>query len=749
MGSTATVRTISEATGEHESTVRRTLSRAATLWIWKKGAGGNERHFLTANMPDKYRIALAAKNFSPVIEPAVGECAGIGTEAAAKIMAEKAAEQERKQIAMETGIAEFERLPEKRKKEAQARLSLLQICDSFVAAARYPVKRHARRSKTGDQAFVEAYNAGLIDVPEQIKSIIGGKTSYSTLRRIADAYYAGGIAALAFNYHNPKRGCTDLTDQQQDEVLKLMCRNPETSGKNIQRGLQGRFGADVPSVSVINRFRTRWISDNSELWLFYTNPDAWKDKRMFAFGSASEYVERLNQLWEADSTPADVMLVDGRHSIIGMIDVYSRRMQLFVSKTSKASSIVALIRHCLIDWGVPESIKTDNGKDYVSSHLERVLHGLSIDHRLCVPFHGWEKPHVERAFKTFLHGLVELMPNYIGHNVTERKAIEARRSFADRVMDKDSEPVAINMSAAELQKFCNEWANLIYHNDAHGGLDGKTPLDMVRGWRQPVRRISDLRALDMLLLPAPDNNGIRTISKKGIRVDNRQYQSQEFAGHVGEAVYVLLDPADLGTIYVYTVNERDERAFLCPAIDPEWAGIDMAGFASKAKKHQDKIMREAKRELTQLSKSAGEQEAYQEYIEMRRGQVANIIEFPAPSSEHSTQALAEGGKAVQAVDALRGLDNGDETLHVDLDAEALSLVQTPKKEEKIVVLRTDADEYIELRTRLKNERRKLTAEEYQWLTWFYGESKSGKSYKALEGDLRVKIGVAQEGMGQA
>ncbi len=36
-----------------------------------------------------------------------------------------------------------------------------------------------------------------------------------------------------------------------------------------------------------------------------------------------------------DSTPADVMLKDGRHSIIGVIDLYSRRVKLHVSKTSQ------------------------------------------------------------------------------------------------------------------------------------------------------------------------------------------------------------------------------------------------------------------------------------------------------------------------------------------------------------------------------------------------------------------------------
>jgi len=746
MKRTATAAEIAAAVGISRQAVVKKLSQNIR-YKWVKGTSGSEKHYFHIFLPEAWRIALSAKAAVPEVEPLAGEDARIGADAAKQIIAARAEEKERQQIAVEAGAATFEQLPEQRKKEAQARFALLQICDAFVAAARYDIKRYARRSKTGDRAFAAAYNSGKIAVSDDVKTIIGEKTSCSTIRRIADAYYRGGIAGLAFQYHNPKRGSTALPEQQQEEVLRIMCRNPATSSLNIQRGLQGRFGMDVPSASVINRFRIRWTEENEDLWLFYTNPDEWKSRRMFAFGSASEHIERLNQLWEADSTPADVMLADGRHSIIGMIDVYSRRLRLLVSKTSRAVSVTALLRHCIIDWGVPEVLKTDNGKDYVSSHVVITLDHLGITQKLCRPFHGWEKPHIERSFKTFLHGLVELMPNYIGHNVVERQAIRARESFAERIMDKNSEPVEINMTSRELQKFCDEWTNFVYHHDRHEGLDGKKPIDMARNWRQPIRRITDMRALDMLLLPAPDNGGKRTISKKGIRIDNRLYQSPEFAGYVGETVYVLLDPADLGTVYVYTVNDHDERYFLCPAIDPVWLGIDLAGFASLSKKHQDKYMREKKRELTKLGKEEGSREAYQDYMELRKSQVDNIIEFPGSAMDYSTPMLVEAGKAVAASDALKKTGEEQDSLLIEAIAEELAKVK-PVKQEKIVLLRSDADQYDLIRSQTKATKRKLTKSEYDFLTEYYGTA-SGRTYMALEGDLRVKVGVEEKGQAQA
>jgi hypothetical protein len=739
---TATATEIAKIVGISRQAAEKNLKRHGTRYIWKQGQGGNEKHYFASSMPESYRIALAAADAVADVSMPTWTDAEIGTDAAKEILTAKAVESEREQIAKEAGMAAFARLPEHRKREAQARFSLLQICDAFVKAAGFTLKRHALRSKTGDQAFVQAYNDGKISVSDDIKEIIGETTSYSTLKRIADAYYATGIAGLAFNYHNPKRGCTALSDEQQNEVITLMCRNPHTSSHNILKGLQGKFGMNVPSVSVIGRFRGRWVEENNELWMFYTNPDEWKNKRMFAFGSASDHVERLNQLWEADSTPADLMLVDGRHSLIGMIDVYSRRFRLFVSKTSKATSVVALIRQCLIDWGVPEAIKTDNGKDYVSDHVVRVMHGLRIEQRLCTPFQGWEKPHIERAFRTFLHGMVELMPNFIGHNVAERKAIEARRSFAERVMNKDSEPVAVNMTAVELQKFCNEWTNFVYLHDAHGGLQGKKPIDMVRGWREPIRRINDLRALDMLLMAAPTDGGLRTITKKGIQVDHRYYQSPEFAGFVGEKVFVLLDPADLGTVFTYLVNKDDERTFLCPAIDPEWVGIDRAGFANAARKHQNKIMTEERRKLNKIAKEAGEHEAYEGYMQLRKDQVGNVVEFPTISRDYTTPSLGEAAKAVIArVELAEDERQIVQRLKAVEEEVAENAARVMNREEKIVLLRSDADIYDQIRMQTKGRKRLLTQQEHDWLTGYY-ETNAGGMYRDLEGDLREKIGVA-------
>lgn len=55
---------------------------------------------------------------------------------------------------------------------------------------------------------------------------------------------------------------------------------------------------DVVHEQTIARFMTRWKKDNAQIWTFITHPDKWKNVYMPAFGSHSEGIERLNQLWE-------------------------------------------------------------------------------------------------------------------------------------------------------------------------------------------------------------------------------------------------------------------------------------------------------------------------------------------------------------------------------------------------------------------------------------------------------------------
>lgn len=745
---------ISAATGLNKSTISRRLDDISRFpYGWKNGPKGKEKHFFFEHLPEDMRLALVRFEAVPQTTPPACPLPTAGADAAIELLKAQAEKAEITRSQREEYGELFQTLPESKQQEAHARYALLREANEFVAASGITIRKGATRSKVGDKKFAEAYNNGLVKLDESVIKVVGPTTSAQTIRRLSKQYDEQGMYGLALKYNNPKRGSSTLSTPMQGFILAAMCENPMTSIKNIRKVLQGACGCmDVPSEGVITRFKKNWIKDNADLWLYYTDIDAWRNKRMFAFGSASANITELNQLWEADSTPADLMLTDGRHSIIGMIDVYSRRLTFVVSKTSKAASVIALTRKCLIDWGVPQEIKTDNGKDYVSNHVVSVLHNLEVLQTLCRPFHGEDKPHIERAFRTFLHGLVELLPGYIGHNVSERKAIEARRSFADRVMSENSSPVDVNMSSEDLQKFCDEWTNYIYHYDSHAGLNGKRPADMVQGSLANRRNITNIRALDMLLMPAPKDGGRRTVGKDGIRLNKRWYQAKELRGIAqGEKVHVLMDAVDMGTIYVYRQNKYGERQFVCAAIDPIYHGIDRAKFAITSRNHQEKFFREESRKLKKNAKAHGIREALNNYVGMRKDEVDNIIEVPFRTTEHITPALEEGAKAAEAVDVandeIRAMDNSLAANEIIID-EAAPPAEPKKKSKVINIFTCDSDRYLDIRSRVHLEKRKLTAKENLWLTEFY-TTESGYDYLEIEGDLRVKAGVEEAGQAEA
>ena len=610
---------------------------------------------------------------------------------------------------------------------ASRRAELLSLCSTFCRDAGYQIRNGYSRTKKGETDFLRLCRAGKIIVPDRISEKIK-IPSWTTLNRWYKAYDSHGVAGLSVKYKAHNRKATKLTASQQEKLTALMIRNPHASLANYRRGLQGAENSlDIPSDRVLLRFVERWKKENKELWQLTLNPAGRKDKHMFAVGDASGGVDRLYQLVEGDSSPADLMLnVDGklaRYSLIALIDIYSRQAQLLVAPTSTGNAIVAALRRWITTKGVMEGLRIDNGHDWVSNRVSGVLRDLEIDTTLCGKFKSEEKPFVERFFKTFLHGVLELCPHFIGHNVSERQAIEERKTFAERVLKTGGEPVETAATPEEFQRFCDDWTDIVYYNDEHSTL-GCSPAEMVRSWKHPVRRITDERMLDNLLLPAAHRNGLRRIRKQGVQVESGAnypyYAAEEFAEYAGRDVLVYTDPLDMGRIVCYLPDGEGGRKYLCEAVNLEWAGINRAEFASKLKKRQAKYVNEAKRALNRRVKAAAIDDVHNQYIELRKKQHAGVLELPKQVETVSTRAIEQA--------ALVG-----KTTNVVNSAPANNV--PPRR--KVIKLRSDSELYEEIRCSLRDTGREMTNRDVAFLRDFY-MTLTGKAALKLHGDLIQK-----------
>ncbi|EKD81730.1 MAG: hypothetical protein ACD_39C01666G0003 [uncultured bacterium] len=498
-------------------------------------------------------------------------------------------------------------------------------------------------------SFCRLYNECAFEIPDWLKEAIPS-VSQGSLMRWIKTVKREGISRLGGAHGNRKgSGIIDTTPGYKDFIESMIYDFPDCSAKHVYKGMLARYKTDIPSISTIERWMNRWKNQNKPLYANLRNPDQFRNQFMPAFGDASENITRLNQLWEMDSTPGDVMLVDGRHSIIGVIDVWGRLFRMLVTKTSKSEMIAALLRDTILKWGVPEAIKTDNGSDYTSKHIARTLGALGITQELCPPFQPQKKPHIERAFGTFTRDIVELLPGYIGHNVAEKKAIDERKSFADRLMKK-GEIAEVNLTAAQLQEICDNWSSKIYMFEQHRELK-MSPSAKVNSWRGEISRIENVRALDLLLAPAPNGDGMRSVTKKGISLDNLEYQAPELAAYIGERVAVRYDPLDVSKIVVYTSEmELVCEAICCGLIGIE--GVTRAELAAKATEISKKRIAEGKARLKSVSRKSNTKNIANEILKHCADSNDKIICLPGNNTSHSTPALESAAEAVALRDAM-------------------------------------------------------------------------------------------------
>ncbi|HEY9348136.1 MAG TPA: Mu transposase C-terminal domain-containing protein [Inquilinus sp.] len=467
--------------------------------------------------------------------------------------------------------------------------------------------------------------------------------SVPTLKRLQQRLDHEGLAALGGRSGRPKGSSQiDRDAEVRELIIGLVVDRPTLSNAIIIDAIEARFGVDrAPAKRTLDRWVAAWKTANKVLLAAETNPDAWRSKYRASFGSASEEAAGLNAIWEMDSTPADIMLLDGRHTIIGCIDVWSRRMILVVTPTSKAAAVAGTLRRAILAWGVPRVLRIDNGADYVADYTQRVIAALEIEPDAGPKYTPEHKPHIERGFKTWSHDLLELLPGYIGHNVAEQQVIRERKAFWQRLKDPNA-AIDIKMTAEQLQTFCDQWCEFRYAHRVHGQLGGLSPFQKAVSWTGAVRRITDEHALDLLLAPIA---GERVVRKKGIEVDGAWFVAPELALHVGEAVHVRQDPADLGRVHVFTAA----GAFVAIAVAVERLGIDRREVAMVARAKQKAQVAEGRKALKAIRRRANTGEVVQDILAAAEAKANRVIALPRAAEAHTTPALQEAAKAGQAL----------------------------------------------------------------------------------------------------
>lgn len=544
---------------------------------------------------------------------------------------------------------DFDHRAERRR---NAKLIVLRAAERFRAQT-------GMHQTAADHWFIQIYEAGKVPVPAWVYASVKGLSLRSLARWRAQAEEDQN--RLAF-HPSQARKATGVLDQAAEGRLKsyllgAIFQQPHLKANVLRAMAVEKFGKaiettnpdtgevsrrDMPPLRTFQHTLKRWKEEYASAIKRHTDPDGWKNTDRFVLvGGASAGIDRLNQLWEIDASPVDMLTTEGRWNVYACIDVWSRRAIFLISCTPRADAVGLLVREAILKWGVPEAIKSDNGSDFKAKATVRLLDALGIEHVLCPPYSPEQKPHVERVIKTFQHGFVELLPGFVGHNVAERSVIEGRKAFAKRLGLDDYNVFGVDVSPEELQQMANEWAEKAYGQSPHGGLRQVTPA--ARAASSTVKVLSvDPAALDVLLAAVPSGGGIRTIQKGGVRVNNEHYIVTDCALMSGTQVLCRMDPKDLGRIWLF---DAEGVNFLGHAVCPDLAGLDPVETIAKARALQKAFMDEQVVPIKQAMKEIGPRDALNAIMKEER---AEVLTFPQrPRDEHTTpktQAAADAKK---------------------------------------------------------------------------------------------------------
>ena len=517
------------------------------------------------------------------------------------------------------------------------------------AAIYVALRKFHKQAKCTWPQTIDAYNAGLIPVdcviPDKLRHITL-KTWENWRARVRKK----GLAALAPAYGNRRgAGMIDTQPEIREVCVAMITAYPHVKAERVHELINARFSEKpafrLPALSTVRDWITRWKADNASLYTAVTSPDKWRNQYMPAFGSASESVIELNQLWEMDASPADILCTDGRYKLLQLVRVFDRQKRYVVSPLTTAGHYASLLRTCLLTWGKPTVLRTDNGAAESGTHITRICEELEIELELTIKFHSWEKSFVERGFETLQHDLIELLPGYVGHNVAQREDLRSQKAYSDRLLDKDA-AIDVKMSSSDLQAFIDKWCEARHHRRPQEDLDNRSPFEVAAAWPHPVE-IVDERALDLLLAEAPSNGGWRSVTKSyGISVDGHEYIAYELSP--GDRVHVLRDPVDLGRVLVRKLNEAGDLEFVCWASNPELTGIDRREVAIKTRAREVAEKQGKRRELKRDHKRLNIHNAPHEILEHDTKQAAKTVAFPQRTVDSTTPGLESTAAAVNA-----------------------------------------------------------------------------------------------------
>lgn len=383
---------------------------------------------------------------------------------------------------------------------------------------------------------------------ELIKSNVGkGRINITNIYKVLNYYYTTSqIGELSFDEFLAKKDeCVSY------EVVNRYVNNYLKKNKLLKNlilyGEDGVIGRQMPALGVSN-WAVRTINevveiDASPLDMICNASDICKSIGYEAvnniFSSKEEFESYVRQ-WQK------------RYTIIALIDTYSGVASFHISDSENSLAIARAVAKYIIRYGKPKTIKGDNGKAFKSEYMSSVLGSLEIRYEAVRAYSGWLKPYVERNFRALQHSFSENLAGYIGHNITERQAIEFFYSKKERRLKKG---VKTNIAKLKELSEVQELMDLYAENFLNARYLERLNKTCNEAYNE---KINDAVAMDAISLSARlSKKELKHVSKKGVSVGGVNFYNAQMFGY--ERVTIRENIDNINECFVW---DEDDKKFI-------------------------------------------------------------------------------------------------------------------------------------------------------------------------------------------
>ncbi|WP_172201634.1 DDE-type integrase/transposase/recombinase [Campylobacter sp. RM16188] len=314
---------------------------------------------------------------------------------------------------------------------------------------------------------------------------------------------------------------------------------------------------EIVSYEVVNRFVKNHLKSNPILkTLIEKGEDGAISKHLTALGRSNWAADSINQIVEIDASPLDVICNASdlckkigfeavnnvfkdreefesfvsewqkRYTIIGLIDTYSGVASFHVSDTENSTAIARATAKYILRYGKPATIKGDNGKAFKSKANFSFLGSVGIEYKAVRAYSGWLKPYVEKNFGALQNGLSEWLMGFIGHDISQRQAIEFFFSKKERRLKKGYLTNLKELNTIdEISSLIDDYAEKFLNNRYLERL-GKTCRE---AYNEKSSEAITMSELELSLYLAQKES--KKVLKKGISVDGVWFSNLAMFNH--------------------------------------------------------------------------------------------------------------------------------------------------------------------------------------------------------------------------